>query len=122
EGDPALLPAAPVFNNDWQRGKPDLVVELPEPMDIPADGTDLYECFVVPMKLPSNRFIRAVEFRPSNRRVVHHALLFTDASHIAHPPRYSCFGSIGLLPTSGIGGWSPGNEAIKMLDGAALPV
>jgi hypothetical protein len=122
EGDPKYLPATPAFSDDWQLGKPDLIVELPQPMEIPADGPDLYECFVVPMGLPSDRFIRAVEFRPSNRRVVHHALLFGDASHIPRDPRYPCFGTIGLLPSLGIGGWSPGNEAIRALDGAALPL
>ena len=122
EGNPRYLPAAPVFNDGWQLGKPDLTVQLPEPMEVPADGPDIYECFVVPMNLPKDRYIRAVEFRPSNRRVVHHALLFTDATHIKRDPRYSCFGSIGLLPTLGIGGWSPGNEAIRLPEGAALPL
>ena len=74
------------------------------------------------MNITRERYIRAVEFRPSNRRVVHHALLFTDASHIVRQPRYSCFGTIGLLPTLGIGGWSPGNQAIRMLEGAASPL
>ncbi len=123
EGDPKLLPAAPVFPEGWRLGKPDLVVTVPEPASIPAEGPDIYQCFVVPM--PDNtkqRYIRAVEFRPSNRRVVHHALLFTDASHIPHPPKYPCFGTIGLLPTLGIGGWSPGNEPIRMPEGAALPL
>jgi hypothetical protein len=122
EGDPSLLPPAPVFTNDWKLGKPDLVVTVPKPMDVPADGLDIYQCFVVPMDVPQQRYIRAVEFRPSNRRVVHHALLFTDASRIAHEPRYPCFGSIGLLPTQGLGGWSPGNQPIRMLDGAAIPL
>jgi hypothetical protein len=122
EGNPKLLPPPPVFTDGWQLGKPDLVVQLPEPMDVPADGPDIYECFVVPMNLPADRFIRAVEFRPSNRRVVHHALLFTDATHIAREPRYTCFGTIGLLPTLGVGGWSPGNQAIQMPQGAAPPL
>ena len=122
EGNPARLPAAPVFTDDWQLGKPDLIVTVPAPVLVPAEGPDLYQCFVVPMDIPQQRYIRAVEFRPSNRRVVHHALLFSDASHIAHEPQYPCFGSIGLLPTLGIGGWSPGNAPIRMLEGAALPL
>jgi hypothetical protein len=122
EGNPSSLPPAPAFNDDWQLGKPDLIVELPQPIEVPADGPDVYECFVVPMDIPRERYIRAVEFRPSNRRVVHHALLFTDASRIPREPRYPCFGTLGLLPTLGIGGWSPGNEAIRMLDGAAFPL
>ena len=122
EGDTSLLPRAPEFNNDWKLGKPDLVVKLPQPFNIPAEGNDVYECFVVPMNLPRDRYIRAVEFRPSNRRVVHHALLFADAGHASHQGRYSCFGAVGLLPTLGIGGWSPGMEPIRMPDGAAPPL
>jgi hypothetical protein len=74
------------------------------------------------MNLTQARNIRAVEFRPSNRSVVHHALLFADATHIRREPQYPCFGTLGLLPTLGIGGWSPGNGPIEMLDGAALPL
>jgi len=122
EGDSRALPAAPVFNDDWKLGKPDLIVQLRAPFEVPAEGTDVYECFIVPMNLPRNRFIRAVEFRPSNRRVVHHALLFTDSSQSSRESRYPCFGSVGLLPTLGIGGWSPGMGPIQMPEGAAPPV
>ncbi|HEX4274270.1 MAG TPA: hypothetical protein VHZ74_02895 [Bryobacteraceae bacterium] len=122
KGSAAALPSPPVFNEDWKLGKPDLVVQLREPFEVPAEGTDVYECFIVPMKLTHNRFIRAVEFRPSNRRVVHHALLFADSSYHSQESRYPCFGSVGLLPTLGLGGWSPGMAPIQMLDGAAPPL
>jgi len=122
EGNPANLPAPPEFTADWKLGKPDLVVQLREPFDVPAEGSDVYECFIVPMNLTHDRFIRAVEFRPSNRRVVHHALLFTDSSQSSRESRYPCFGSVGLLPTLGIGGWSPGMGPIQMPDGAAPPL
>lgn len=122
EGNPKQLPAPPNFPADWQLGPPDLVVEVPQPMEVPADGPDVYECFVVPMGLAKDRYIRAVEFRPSNRRVVHHALLFADSSRIAREPRYPCFGTIGLLPSLGIGGWSPGNGPMRMPEGAAPPL
>jgi len=116
-------PAPPHFDSSgWKLGTPDLVVEAPRPYEIPADGPDQYECFVTPINLTRARYIRAVEFRPSNRRVVHHALLFADATHIRRDPQYPCFGTLGLLPTLGIGGWSPGNGPIEMLDGAALPL
>ncbi len=123
EGDPAKLPAPPVFEAGWKLGKPDLVVELPQPFDVPAEGNDIYECFVVPDESArKDRFIRAVEFRPSNRRVVHHSLLFTDTSYTPRAPRYPCFGTVGLFPTLGLGGWSPGMGPIRMLDGAAPPL
>jgi hypothetical protein len=122
EGDPARMPPAPQFSDDWQLSKPDLVVQLRQFFDVPANGLDVYECFIVPMNLPHDRFIRAVEFRPSNRRVVHHALIFTDASISTREKQYPCFGTVGLFPTLGLGGWSPGMAPIKMLDGAAPPL
>jgi hypothetical protein len=122
EGDASKLPPAPQFADDWKLGKPDLVVQLRKPFDVPADGPDTYECFVVPMNLPHSRFIRAVEFRPSNRGVVHHALIFADASISTREKQYPCFGTVGLFPTLGIGGWSPGMAPIQMLDGAAPPL
>jgi hypothetical protein len=122
EGNPANLPAAPQFTDDWKLGKPDLIVQLREPFDVPAEGQDVYECFIVPMNLPKDRFIRAVEFRPSNRGVVHHALIFTDWSMRTKESRYPCFGSVGLLPTLGVGGWSPGMGPIQMPEGAAPPL
>ncbi|HEX4133921.1 MAG TPA: hypothetical protein VHY84_04795 [Bryobacteraceae bacterium] len=122
EGNPASLPPAPQFTADWKLGKPDLVVQLRQPFDVPAEGLDVYECFIVPMNLPRDRFIRAVEFRPSNRRIVHHALLFTDSRLSSRESRYPCFGSMGFLPTLGLGGWAPGMGPIQMLEGTAPPV
>lgn len=122
EGDRSKLPPVPVFNDDWRLGTPDLVVKPPAPMEIPADGPDLYECFNVPLDLPATRYIRAAEFRPGNRQVDHHALLFITTNRAAHEPRYPCYGSTGVLPVQRIGVWSPGNEPIRMIDGAALPL
>ncbi|MGD1072482.1 MAG: hypothetical protein ABSB15_20345 [Bryobacteraceae bacterium] len=122
EGDLARLPPPPVFNDDWQLGPPDMVVTVPGPMEVPADGPDIYECFIVPLRLAGERYLRAAEFRPGNRQVVHHALLFFNTSRATHEPRYPCYGSTGVLPVQRIGVWSPGNEPIRMIDGAALPL
>jgi hypothetical protein len=121
-GDAAKLPPAPVFANDWQLGKPDLTLTIPTPMEVPPDGPDLYECFVVPANAAGTRYIRAVEFRPGNRQVVHHALLYVNAGYAAHEPRYPCYGSTGVIPVERLGVWSPGNEPIRMIEGAALPL
>lgn len=78
EGDAKDLPPAPKFPDGWQLGTPDLVLKVPEPFQIPSRSRDLYRCFVIPIPTDSNRTVAAVEFRPGNRRVVHHALLFLD--------------------------------------------
>lgn len=79
EGDAAAVPAPPpaASSDGWQLGTPDLIVKMPQPFDVPADGRDVYRCFAVPVAIPPGKFLRAVEYRPGNRRVVHHAVLTT---------------------------------------------
>lgn len=113
---PAPPPAARPGN--WKLGEPDLIVEMPEPYAVQAEGGDAYRCFVLPVNLAVDRWVRAVDFQPSNRRVVHHALFFTTAQKL--PANYSCFGTPGFLPSSTLGGWSPGNSVLTMPAGTAM--
>ncbi len=78
EGNPADLPPLPKWRDDWQLGEPDLVVRMAEPYALPADGKDVYRNFVVPIPLTAARYVAAVEFRPGNPRIVHHAFLRLD--------------------------------------------
>ncbi len=125
EGDPKNSAPIPQFPSDWQLGQPDLIVKLPAAFPIPADGPDLYQCFVVASRVTSDRYIRAFEFRPSDRSVVHHGLVFTESSGVARQlagpsGSYPCFGSIGTLWTSAVGGWSPGNIPMTMPEGTGV--
>jgi hypothetical protein len=63
--------------------------------------------------------VDAIEFRPGNARVVHHALFFVDRTRTAREKDYSCFGAPGFLPVGGLGGWSPRSPPIRMPEGAA---
>ncbi len=83
EGDPAKLPAMPAFTPGWQLGPPDLVVSMSEPFEVPAYGPDVYRNFVVPLNLTEDKWVRAVDFRPSARSVVHHSLFFLDGTGTA---------------------------------------
>jgi len=78
EGDPADRPPPPAFPEGWQLGTPDLVYELPEPFPVPAGGPDLYRAFVIPLPPGEDHNVLAFEYRPGNRRVVHHAKLYLD--------------------------------------------
>lgn len=122
EGDPAELPAAPHYREGWQLGTPDLTVRMPKPFSIAADGPDQYECFVVPLNLPSDRYVRAIEFRPGAPSVVHHALFLLDAGHVARQKgeSYPCFGTPGFLPSGALGGWTPGTQPFRAAGGLQL--
>jgi hypothetical protein len=115
EGDAGDLPPAPKFPEGWQLGTPDLILKVDEPYSVPPNGRDTYRCFVIPIPIDSNKTVAAVEFRPGNRKVVHHALFYLDATGAARArdrvsagPGYASFGGPGILPTGGLGGWAPG--------------
>ncbi len=86
-GDRDELPPAPTFppSDAWTLGKPDLVVTLPSPYPLGADGTgdgnDVYRNFVLPAPLHGQgaRWIRAWELHPGTR-VIHHAIVNLDRS------------------------------------------
>jgi hypothetical protein len=78
EGDARRTPEPPVFPEGWTIGTPDLVVTMREPFEVPRGGPDIYRNFVVPLGLERDTWVRAVDFRPSARTVVHHSLFFLD--------------------------------------------
>ena len=101
EGDRGRTPALPKFTAGWQLGQPDLVVKMAEPFSVPADGPDIYRNFVVPLNVSEDRWVRAVDFRPSARTVVHHSLFFLDSTGAARArdaqdPQPGFDGSMGL--------------------------
>lgn len=120
EGDDADLPPAPKFADGWRLGTPDLIVKMPEEFTVPADGPDLLQNFVLPLDVPEDKLVAAVEFHPGNKRVCHHAVLFLDDAGAARKldaaakkagkgPGYPNFGGPGFLPSGALGGWSVGN-------------
>ena len=123
EGNPRSAPPAPAFPSQWQLGKPDAVVALPKSYSVPADGPDQYRCFVLPVALGGERYIRAFEFRPGATNVLHHALIFVDGRRRAPSlDPYECFGTPGFFPTGALGGWSPGGGAAIMPPGTATHI
>jgi Copper type II ascorbate-dependent monooxygenase, C-terminal domain len=89
EGDPRNQPPAPKIEDGWRIGKPDLVISMPDEYTIPASGPDDYERFSgIPTNLKEDVWISAIELRPGNRKVVHHAHIYvtppktaSDAEH-----------------------------------------
>ena len=74
-GDEAKMPKLPEFPADgWRLGQPDLILEMPIAFDLPASGPDVFRNFVIPTELTEDKWVRGIEFRPSARKVVHHAI------------------------------------------------
>ncbi len=116
EGNPGDRPELARSPNGWALGEPDLILELPEVYTLASEGLDVYRNFVIPTSVAETRFVRAVEFRPQNRAVVHHAVLYIDrsgaaqASDRADPgPGYGGMGpGPARLPDGIFVGWAPG--------------
>ncbi len=122
EGDTRRAPAPPQPPPEWQLGSPDATLQLPEPAAVPAEGPDLYRCFVIPTSFGRDRYVRAFEFKPGSAGVLHHALFFVDAQRAPLRSQYDCFGTPGFLPTAGLGGWTPGMHAIPMPAATAIHI
>lgn len=82
-GSAAGAPTAPKITPGWQLGSPDLIVEASKPFLLPAAGSDQFWNFVLPLPIKSVRWVKAVEIRPGNPRVFHHANLLLDRSGAA---------------------------------------
>ena len=123
EGDPQDLPALPVWVEGWQLGEPDLELAMPEPFTLPAEGQDVFRNFTIPVSIPATRYVRGLEFRPGNARIVHHARISLDRTGHSRQrdeqdPEPGFSGSM-LLGESEIFdpeghwlGWTPGKQPV----------
>ncbi|MEZ6096491.1 MAG: cytochrome c [Pirellulaceae bacterium] len=80
EGDKAAIPKSPTFPSDWMLGPPDMTIEMKGEFVVPADGPDIYRSFVFPLGLAEDKWVKAIELRPSAPGAVHHALFFLDTT------------------------------------------
>ena len=119
EGNPADLPRAPVWTDGWQLGQPDLVV-TPREYSVRPGDRDVFRNLVLPVSLPSHRFVRAIEFRPGTASLVHHAVISIDRTRAARrrdgvdgQPGYDGMITQGAQnPDGHFLGWTPGRGPI----------
>ena len=118
------MPRAAPFADDWKLGTPDLVLEPDEDFAIPASGPDVYRCFVLPTNLTRETFVTAVDFRPANRRVVHHISAYLDTTGAARArdkaekgPGYTAFSGPGIPIFEELCFWTAGHEPHHLPNG-----
>ena len=122
EGDRAALPPAPRFAPGWELGEPDLVVTMPEPYVVPASGRDVFRSFVVPVPTGRDRFVEAMEFRPGNHEVVHHAVVLVDGARSTRyldtldpePGWAGMQAGLAESPDGHFMGWTPGKTSLEV--------
>src|SRR6266851_3432268 len=126
EGDANDLPQAPRWAGGWQLGKPDLVVSMPEPYLLRSDGPDVFRTFVIPIELPTGRYVRGLEVHPGVPRAVHHANVKIDRTRSSRrlddddpgPGFDGGGGRDATFPDGHLLGWTPG-QVPEMLDDTA---
>jgi Flp pilus assembly protein TadD len=119
EGNPRDLPVPPPIAEGWQLGKPDLIVSPSEPFTLQAEGIDVFRIFVVPLPVDRLRYVRGLEFRPGNSKVVHHANIRIDRTPAsrrfdeadAAPGYAGLISHSATYPDGHFLGWTPGQVA-----------
>ena len=78
QGNPADMPKALAFrpDTDWFIGDPDLKVTTPNDFTMYAKGPDWWIDQFADVTLDEDRWIKAMEIKPSNPKIVHHAVIY----------------------------------------------
>lgn len=133
-GDSTLEPPVPQFPSGSQIGTPDLVLSFAKTHIHPGDGEDEYRYFVIPTGLMEDKDLVALEMRPGNTRVVHHALFWEDlsgsaAAADAATPEYGYIGNGGVGTPGGqqnfnnqFPGYVPGQRPYLFSQGIAQKI
>ena len=130
EGNPADLPAQPKFAAGWELGKPDVIVRAEKPYLLAASGTDQYWNFIFRTPVHRTRWLKAIEIRPGDKRLVHHANVLVDRQQSGRRMEKvpgAGFGGMELVieseafdPDSHFLFWKPGSPPYVEPDGMAL--
>ena len=86
----------------WEQGEPDEVLKVAENVAIAAETPFKVERFEIPTGLKQARWLRALQLKPADRKVVRYAAIYESRSG-----RW-------------LGTWSPGNQVSAMPEGAAV--
>ncbi len=76
EGEAKDAPAPRTWVDGWNTRKPDVELAMKTPFAMPAKGEVEYQYVVIPTGFTDDKWIQEVEVRPSNRAVVHHAVIY----------------------------------------------
>jgi len=130
EGEPCDLPARPEFAEGWELGKPDLVLTARKAFVLPASGSDQYWNFILPVAISQTRWLKSIEIRPGQKRLIHHANVLVDrtqASRAREKTPGSGFAGMEIRlesetfdPDSHFLFWKPGTIPYVEPDGMAL--
>ena len=108
------IPQVPKPHSQWNIGVPDLVVSMEDAIRIPASGPDKFVRVPIQLGLVQPQWIKAVEIRPGNRGVVHHAIAYVVQDTFIEPRWRRTLKEGGYLLSE----YSAGNQRDIYPDGA----
>ena len=128
-GSAAQAPEPPKFTSQWQLGTPDLILHVGKPYELYAAGPEIFWNFILPVPIKTSRWVKAMEIRPGNARVFHHANVILDRSGSAKRKEIqpgAGFPGMDLTveehtfdPDGHFLSWKPGSEPVVEPDGMA---
>lgn len=110
------LPPSRSFPEGWQIGKPDLLLRMPQPYDVPArmpKGGIPYKFFAVDPGFTEDRWVERAEVRAGAPGVVHHIVVFIQ-------PKGEFFNPDG--PGNLLCGTAPGDMPLILKPGQAKKI
>jgi peroxiredoxin len=117
EGNPAEEPPAIVWPEGWAIGKPDLILRMPTAFHVPAEGVIEYQHVILDPAATTDLWVKAVEVRPGNRRVVHHCNVYL------HPPwaddAQQEYETVGTLGSHSLTAFTPATGPLQFPPGMA---
>jgi mono/diheme cytochrome c family protein len=88
-GNPHDAPEPLQWAEGWNIAKPDIVLPMPKPVTIPANGDVEYTYEIVPTHFGADKWIQMAEVHPSSPQYVHHAVVYIrppDSGWLRHAP------------------------------------
>ncbi len=116
---------------EWELGKPDLITAPVRPFHLGAEGRDVYRDFTLPVDFTEDRYISALDFKPTNRAIVHHIIAYIDLTgetcaardNKETEPGWSVGGGGSGIKNDDWGeGWAPGMTPRRLPEGVAIRV
>ncbi len=111
QGDPSRAPAPPDLPaTEWEIGEPDLLIRQFGRTRVPADGYVPYQYVILPYVFLHDTWVQAIQIRPENRGVLHHAnLAYVKVGEKYHPQNF-------------LTGQVPGGDPMQLDHGSAVMI
>jgi peroxiredoxin/mono/diheme cytochrome c family protein len=117
EGDTADGPPPVRWPDGWAIGTPDLVLKMPKPFRVPAEGVIEYQHVIVDTGAATDLWVKAIEVRPGNRRVLHHCNVYLQPPG-EHDPTQT-FVTVGPFGSDSVAAYAPGTGPTRYPPGMA---